>query len=247
MSIGIYKIQNQLNGKVYIGQSIHIEKRWQEHCRPSSQSLIAKAIQKYGKENFSFQILKECAESELDKFEEKYIKQFNSLAPNGYNIVLTSEDRTISFNKNNYAIFEQIVYDIQKTSKSFKEIADSYDLDLSMIYYINRGDYHTFPNLQYPLRKVKDVSKQHNYCIDCGTEIGLYAIRCSKCDHIKQRKADRPDRESLKNKIRNFSFVAIGNEYGVTDSAIKKWCKDYNLPYRRKDIKLISDLAWEQI
>jgi hypothetical protein len=114
-----------------------------------------------------------------------------------------------------------------------------------MIYYINRGDYHTLPNLQYPLRKIKDVSKQHNYCIDCGMEIGLYAIRCSKCDHIKQRKADRPDRESLKNKIRNFSFVAIGSEYGVTDSAIKKWCKDYNLPYRRKDIKLISDLAWE--
>lgn len=32
MSIGIYKITNLLNGKIYIGQSIHIEKRWKEHC-----------------------------------------------------------------------------------------------------------------------------------------------------------------------------------------------------------------------
>jgi predicted GIY-YIG superfamily endonuclease len=44
MSIGIYKIENLINGKIYIGQSIHIEKRWQEHCKASSNSLIAKSI-----------------------------------------------------------------------------------------------------------------------------------------------------------------------------------------------------------
>lgn len=44
MSIGIYKIENLINGKKYIGQSIHIEKRWQEHCQVSSKSLIGKAI-----------------------------------------------------------------------------------------------------------------------------------------------------------------------------------------------------------
>jgi group I intron endonuclease len=56
MSIGIYKIENILNGKIYIGQSKHIETRWSEHCRESNQekSLISKAIAKYGKENFIF-------------------------------------------------------------------------------------------------------------------------------------------------------------------------------------------------
>ena len=34
--IGIYKIENLINGKVYIGQSIHIERRWQEHCMDSA-------------------------------------------------------------------------------------------------------------------------------------------------------------------------------------------------------------------
>lgn len=29
--IGIYKIQNKINGKIYIGQSKHIYQRWKEH------------------------------------------------------------------------------------------------------------------------------------------------------------------------------------------------------------------------
>ena len=64
-------------------------------------------------------------------------------------------------------------------------IAKKYELDLSMIYYLNRGDYHTIENETYPLRKVKDISKKRHYCIDCGIEIGPNALRCSKCDHIK--------------------------------------------------------------
>lgn len=33
--IGVYKITNNINGKVYIGQSININKRWKEHKRRS--------------------------------------------------------------------------------------------------------------------------------------------------------------------------------------------------------------------
>ena len=73
--IGIYKITNLKNGKSYIGQSVHIERRWSEHCIPSSKSLIGKAIQKYGKENFSFQVLEECSVELLNEKEEFYIKK----------------------------------------------------------------------------------------------------------------------------------------------------------------------------
>ena len=31
--IGIYKIENLVNGKIYIGQSQNIERRWREHKR----------------------------------------------------------------------------------------------------------------------------------------------------------------------------------------------------------------------
>lgn len=47
--------------------------------------------------------------------------------------------------------------------------------------------------------------------------------------------------------IRNNSFVAIGKLYGVSDNAIRKWCKWENLPYKVKEIKSYSDEEWEDI
>ena len=55
------------------------------------------------------------------------------------------------------------------------------------------------------------------------------------------------DRETLKEEIRSTSFVKIGEKYNVTDNAIRKVCKKYNLPYRTKDIKQISDDKWKEI
>ena len=43
--IGIYKITNKVNGLSYIGQSVHIERRFREHCFPSKTSNISCAIQ----------------------------------------------------------------------------------------------------------------------------------------------------------------------------------------------------------
>jgi group I intron endonuclease len=59
---GIYKITNKINGKVYIGQSINIERRWKEHISDKRKnSLIHLAIEKYGEKNFNFEIIEECS------------------------------------------------------------------------------------------------------------------------------------------------------------------------------------------
>ena len=54
----LYQITNLINGKIYIGQTNNITKRWSNHksCN-SPNTVIAKAIQKYGVENFKFEIL----------------------------------------------------------------------------------------------------------------------------------------------------------------------------------------------
>lgn len=92
--IGIYKIENLINGKVYIGQSINVEKRLHEHfyksnCKKdvSYKSALHSAIRKYGASNFSTEILCSCDYSELDDLEKFYIKKYNSISPNGYNIL----------------------------------------------------------------------------------------------------------------------------------------------------------------
>lgn len=102
LMIGIYKIENLINGKVYIGQSVDIKERWNEHklinSRTSKEALkkqkypLYLAFQKYGLENFSFEILEECSLEELDMKEQFYIKKYNSYIDfpnsNGYNLTL---------------------------------------------------------------------------------------------------------------------------------------------------------------
>lgn len=247
MSIGIYKITNLINGKSYIGQSIHIEQRWSEHCRNSSKRIISLAIQKYGKDNFKFEILEECSQDELDKKERFYIQKFNSLVPHGYNVKLESEEQNQIFKKYSKETLEDILDDIEKTLMPFTEIANKYGLDLSMIYYLNRGVYHTDSDRHYPLRVVKNMQKQHNYCIDCGIEISLQANRCIQCSHKKQQVCERPSREVLKDMIRTIPFEKIGQMFHVSGKAIVKWCIAYQLPSKKKDIKKFSNEEWLKI
>lgn len=82
MSIcGIYKIENLINGKVYIGQSIDIEKRHIGHRselqnQKHSNRFLQRAWNKYGEINFIFKIIEECEELELDEKEIFYIDKY---------------------------------------------------------------------------------------------------------------------------------------------------------------------------
>lgn len=87
--IGIYKYQNKLNGKIYIGQSTDIERRYQQHLwdaekRPEQGTGIDLAINKYGINNFTFEIIEQCNPEQLDERERFWIEYFNSYTE-GYN------------------------------------------------------------------------------------------------------------------------------------------------------------------
>lgn len=86
-------------------------------------------------------------------------------------------------------------------------------------------------------------------CPICGEqEILTSSTMCVSCAHKKARVVEnRPDREELKSLIRSLPFVQIGNKYGVSDNAIRKWCKSYNLPHKKTEINNYSDADWERI
>lgn len=90
MSIGIYKYENKINGKIYIGLSINIENRYRQHLYDAEHleerrcSGIDYAIKKYGIENFDFQIIEECSPDELNDREKYWINFYDSYN-NGYN------------------------------------------------------------------------------------------------------------------------------------------------------------------
>jgi len=53
---------------------------------------------------------------------------------------------------------------------------------------------------------------------------------------FNQRRVERPSKEDLWELVKSIPFETIGRNYGVNGNSVKKWCKQYNLPYRKKDI-----------
>lgn len=90
---GVYKIENTVNNKVYIGQTQNFKNRWKKHisaldnnrhCNEHLQS----AWNKYGKESFTFSIVEKCKEN-IDEREIYWIARYNSADRKfGYNIAL---------------------------------------------------------------------------------------------------------------------------------------------------------------
>lgn len=77
------------NGKRYIGQTVQIlTKRLTQHfyCDVKNDILLGRAINKYGKHNIKIVTLLLCDRCQLDYYEVKYIRQYTTRVPYGYNI-----------------------------------------------------------------------------------------------------------------------------------------------------------------
>lgn len=96
----IYKATNIKNGKSYIGQAVSFssnrpwgsKRRWQAHikCAKSNKCecrFLENAINKYGEESFIIEDIYKCDVSELNYYEDYYIKYHNTLCPQGYNLM----------------------------------------------------------------------------------------------------------------------------------------------------------------
>ena len=187
MIIGIYRITNLINKKVYIGQSTNVNKRIKEHFYKAElesgqdyNSPLHRAIRKYGEENFSTELLEECSVESLDEREKYYISINNSIVPNGYNISAGGQK----------------------------------------------------------------IRTEVLYCKKCGTPISKNSVLhlCRKCYYLEQRK-NIPAKEELQNKLfeYNGNFTKVASFYEVSDTAVRKWCKSYDLPFHSSDYKPIKE------
>ena len=130
----IYKITNKLNNKVYIGQTIQkpIE-RFYQHCAKKCDKyilnmVIHKAIFKYGKDNFTFEVIEEVPKQQLNEREEYWIKYYNSYT-DGYNSTKGGQKGNKPFKDiDNKAIIEQY-----QQGKSLRTIGKMFNIDKATV------------------------------------------------------------------------------------------------------------------
>lgn len=155
--IGIYKIINP-KGKIYIGQSTNIEKRWKSyktlHCK--GQVKLYNSLKKYGYENHIFEIIEECDISILEE-RETYWKLFFQVldVPSlccridgkfGYDSIETKLKKSKALLGNNYALGHTKSLEVIESIKSKMKNHTFYN-DVNRVTKIS--DYHSIPVLQY--------------------------------------------------------------------------------------------------
>ena len=232
--IGIYKIENLINGKVYIGQSLNIKQRWNKHKvnfknlkRLEKNKPLYCAFRKYGLENFSFEIIQLCDKNSLNKLEIFYILQYcSNNSKNGYNISLRESNSV--FVKLNNEIHQNIIKELSNLNKSKKQIAEEFNISIQYLNKINKGLHLYVGSISYPIRDYTDSDikkKTLNSCLTCKKQTSNNKF-CSKiCSSVNQRVVERPPKEELLNLLKENSFVSVGKMFNVSDNCIRKWIK----------------------
>lgn len=204
--IGIYKITNILNNKVYIGQSIDIKNRWIQHIYEAKNKRkngkLYPAMEEDGIDNFIFEVIEECNldSSVLDAKERYWINYYDSFN-NGYNSTKGGQGE-------NSWIFDPIlIRQLWDDGYSVKEITEIVGCGHTLVQYRLKGyhDYNaTTSHSRGAIRAIKqgkikvgekynfsenqkiyfsDVIEIHQYSID-GKYIASYPSITSACRAI---------------------------------------------------------------
>lgn len=293
---------------MYIGQSVNIKKRWNAHInddRKKNQYAIHKAIKKYGKENFLFEVIEQCLPTELNEREIYWISYYDTYN-NGYNLT-TGGDHATQYD------YEQI-YLLWQSGKQCKEIEDiigcsdkvvtqalrafeiseeevrsrsnpkpgkpvvAIDINtltplrvfnsaLEANLFLHSGNCRNNSIITKTIEHRKDnwtlygyyweYANENNCPVKELTDEEFLSYRVNKRAAVSpetreklslsQRTVERPNRDEFKKMIRTIPFTVIGENYGVSDNAIRKWCDFYCLPRKVKDIKQYSNEEWDKI
>lgn len=156
---------------------------------------------------------------------------------------LNPEDKNFGISDKTYFAWNKLEAELKKCilvcSNCHMEIEDNL-LEVEQVSSFNQEKFNQYAN-------AIEAKKIGNICIDCGAQIDHKATRCVECSNKNRQVVERPNRLELKTLIRTVPFTKIGAMYNVSDTAIRKWCKAYNLPSKSSVIKAYTDEEWALI
>lgn len=235
---GIYKITNKVNGKVYIGQAVDIERRWKEHEKrvfykngKDYHSPLYRSIRKHGLNNFSFEIIEECPAEDLNDKEVFYIALYKAYGQ-GYNQTVGGNNHT------HYKLTDEdvtaIIHRLKTTLDNTHSIAKDFGVGFTTIRGINVGAVYKRDTESYPIRPdMRKMNANHitiHRCPICNQQVQKKGSLCVSCFHLQTRKTHRPEPLELAKLVKEKGFTQTGKMFGVDANAVKKWCDTYKIP-----------------
>ena len=213
----IYCYTNKTNNKQYIGQTNNLERRKKQHIQDSIHQHLGHeiayeqpihcAIRKYGIDNFNIEVLKVIDTqdwNEVNKIESEYIKKYNTLSPNGYNL---KAEGVANQGKNKSKLSDEIVNNIINDLKNKVEIikiSEKYNISRSYVSDINNGRCLRRENEVYPLQQNRITKEEYLDIIDMIKNT-TYSLR-------EIARYFNRDRETIR-KINNGSTIIVQSLY----------------------------------
>jgi group I intron endonuclease len=225
--IGIYKITSPTK-KVYIGQSVDIEKRLYNYkilnCK--GQTAIYRSLLKYGIDKHKFEVLCECNVEELNDKERYYQDVFSVMDKNGLNCKLTkSSDR-------NGILSEETKLKIGLAHKGKKKHSDESKKKISEA---NKGNKHTLGRKHSDESRKKIRDFQYNLPDHMKIARELKKIKTQQKRKNKQKKMQADYVHSLKKVILNtqtgvfyYSVVEAANSINMNKHSLGGKLRGYD-------------------
>lgn len=242
--IGIYKITSP-KGKIYIGQSIDIYKRFRTYKSLSckSQTILYRSFLKYGVENHNFEIIIECSASEMNDLERYYQDLYSAMGKNGLNCKLTkTNDRSGKHSeetklKLSIANSKPTGRKMSEENKQKLRVSNSLRKGLKghkmpehlkeKLLSINTGNKYNLGNVssEYKKSKISEANKGNKYCL--GRKLSEVHIH-----KLYKSNKGRSKTDDEKNKMSESSKKIIINlETGIFHFGIKEISDTYEVKF----------------
>lgn len=172
----IYKIVNQINNKVYIGQTKKsIEERFKVHLKYANRKVnryLYDAINAYGYENFSVEEIEQCDDCNLDEREKYWIRFYKSNEKsNGYNMTIGGGGGDTWTNNRHKAETSRKISEKNKGKKRSSET-------LARMSKGRKGKYSVNIDYDKLYEAIKNGDDLETICADFGISLRNLILRC---------------------------------------------------------------------